>query len=60
MFRTTILTLLAAAGFARGELKFDKPVQEFHRVPADGHVDAHFTFKNTGNDPVTVRRVRTS
>ena len=60
MFRTTILTLLAAAGFARGELKFDKPVQEFHRVPADGHVDAHFTFKNTGTDPVTVRRVRTS
>src|SRR5712675_2151179 len=60
MFRTIFFTLLAIAAVARGELKFDKPVQEFHRVPEDGHLDAHFTFKNTGTEPVTVHRVKTS
>ncbi len=60
MIRTTFLALLAIAAIARGELKFDKPVQQFHRVPADGHVEAHFAFKNTGTEPVTVRRVKTS
>ena len=60
MLRTIFLALLAGVAFARGELKFDKPVQEFHRVPDDGHVEAHFIFKNTGAEPVKVRRVVTS
>src|SRR3954466_8838142 len=60
MIRTIFLAFFAAALVARGELKFDKPVQEFHRVPEDGHVEAHFTFKNASAEPVTIRRVRTS
>ena len=60
MLRTLTLALFAGLAIARGELKFDKPVQEFHRVPDDGHVEAHFTFKNTGPEPVTVKRVTTS
>jgi Protein of unknown function (DUF1573) len=45
---------------ARAELSFDKPMQEFRRLPEDGHVEAHFAFKNTGTEPVTVKRVQTS
>src|SRR3954454_24763345 len=59
MIRTFFLAFFAVAMVARGELKFDKPVQEFHRGPEDGHVEAHFTFKNAGAEPVTIRRVRT-
>lgn len=54
-------TLLAAsAALAHADLVFDKPVQEFHRVPEDGHVEAHYAFKNTGPDTVTIKRVITS
>ena len=58
--------LLAALGvcFITGnvyaELRWDKPIQEFHRTPGDKFVEAKFAFKNTGDTPVTIEKVRTS
>ena len=60
MLRSILLVLFAISALARAELKFDKPLQEFHRVPDDGHVEAHFAFKNTGAAQVKIRRVVTS
>jgi len=57
---TRVLLFLAAATLAHADLVWEKPVQEFHRVPDDGHVDATFTFKNTGPDSITIKRVITS
>jgi hypothetical protein len=51
--------LLACAG-ARAELVFEKSVQEHHKMPDDGHLDAHFKFKNTGPGTVKIKRVKTS
>lgn len=47
-------------GNLHAELRWDKPVQEFHRTPQDKFVEAKFTFKNTGATPVTIDKVRTS
>lgn len=52
--------LAASMAFARADLAWEKPVQEFHRVPADDYVAAKFVFKNTGGEPITIRRVTTS
>ncbi len=53
-----LLLSLAASGFA--DLHWDKPIQEFKCTPDDKHVEAHYTFKNTGSTTVTVKTVRTS
>lgn len=50
--------LLTDHGFA--ELKWDKPVQQFQRTPADGEIEAHFTFRNAGAAPVTIKTLRPS
>lgn len=47
-------------GNLHAELRWDKPVQEFHRTPQDKYVEAKFTFKNNGSTPVTIEKVRTS
>lgn len=60
MFTRALFVLFAAASLAHADLTWDKPVQEYHRVPEDGHVAAKFAFKNTGTTPVTVKRVKTS
>ena len=52
------LLLLTDRGFA--ELKWDKPVQQFQRSPADGEIEAHFTFRNVGAAAVTIRTLRSS
>ena len=52
------LLLLTGRGFA--ELKWDKPVQSFQRTPADGEIEVHFTFRNAGAGPVTIRTLRPS
>lgn len=57
---TRVLLFLAAATLAHADLVWEKPVQEFHRVPDDGHIDATFAFKNTGPNPITIKRVVTS
>ena len=52
------LLLLTSRGLA--ELKWDKPVQQFQRTPADGEIEVRFTFKNTGTAPVTIKTLRPS
>jgi hypothetical protein len=51
---------LASAGMALANLHWESAVQEFERVPEDGSVTAKYAFKNTGSEPVTIRRVQTS
>ena len=53
-------SLLLLAGPLRAELVWEKPVQNFHRLPSDGHLETKFAFHNEGKTPVTVRKVRTS
>ena len=43
---------------ARAELTWNKPIQEFQRTPADGAVEARFTFRNAGQTPVTIKSLR--
>lgn len=45
---------------AHAELRWDKPIQEFHRTPKDKFVEAKFSFKNTGTALVTIKDIRTS
>ena len=52
------LLLITGRGFA--ELKWDKPVQQFQRTPADGEIEVHFTFRNAGAAPVTIKTLRPS
>ena len=56
----TLLSLFCVVSLARAELVFEKPIQTFHAVPADGHVEARFSFKNSGPEPVEIRKVRSS
>src|ERR1700679_1026443 len=44
----------------RADLKWDKPSQEIQRTPAEAAVEAHFTFRNTGLSPVTIKLLRPS
>lgn len=60
MFRPFLVLFLASIAAANADLSWDKPVQEFSAVPEDKAVTAHFTFKNTSTDPVTIKRVTTS
>ena len=55
-----IASILLLAGPLRAELVWEKPVQNFHRLPSDGHLETKFAFHNDGTTPVTVRKVRTS
>lgn len=54
------LFFAAIAVAAHADLAWEKPVQEFHRLPEDGHLATKFAFKNTGSESVTIKRVRTS
>src|SRR5205814_718065 len=40
--------------------KWDKTSQEFQRTPADEALETHFTFRNTGQTPVTIKALRPS
>ncbi len=52
------MLFLTARSFA--ELQWDKPLQQFQRTPADGEIEARFTFRNTGGTPVTIKALRSS
>lgn len=52
--------LLLLASPLRAELVWERPVQNFHRLPSDGHLETKFAFHNDGPAPVTVRKVRSS
>jgi len=45
---------------AQAQLKWDHPVQQFHRVPEDKEIIAHYSFKNIGTTPVTIKTMRSS
>ena len=54
------LSLLLAAASLHAELVWEKAIQNFHRLPGDGHLETKFAFRNAGKTPVTVQKVRTS
>jgi len=58
--RFLTLFLLFAGGHLHAQLKWDAPIQEFHRVPDDKEIWAHYTFHNTGTTPVTIKSLRSS
>jgi hypothetical protein len=45
---------------ARAELKFDKTEIELHPTPADKQAVGHFTYQNTGKQPVHFKSVKAS
>jgi hypothetical protein len=56
-----LAVLFAFAGArAHAQLKWDHPIQQFHRVPEDKEIFAHYTFKNVGATPVTIKALRSS
>jgi hypothetical protein len=55
-----LIVWAVSIGIVRADLAWDKPVQEFHAVPEDRAVNAHFTFKNTSNETVIIKKVATS
>ena len=55
-----LAALLLVTGRGLAELKWDKPVQSFQRTPADGEIEVHFTFRNAGAAPVTIKTLRPS
>lgn len=62
MFRAALSFTFAVLLVAplRAELVWEKAIQNFHRLPSDGHLETKFAFRNAGKEPVTVRKVRTS
>ena len=54
------LLLLCLGARAQAQLKWDHPIQEFHRVPEDKEIYAHYTFQNTTAAPVTIKTLRSS
>ncbi len=61
MLRSLLVLAISLAAFPlRAELKWEKPWQEFHRLPSDGSVTTPYVFRNTGTSPVTIRKVKTS
>jgi hypothetical protein len=55
-----LLSLLCFVPLAKAELKWEKTVQEFQRVPDDKAVEARYGFRNTGAVPVTIKALRSS
>jgi hypothetical protein len=55
-----VLFLFLLGVRADAQIKWDHPVQEFHRVPEDKEIYAHYTFQNTGTAPVTIKSLRSS
>src|ERR1043166_7101361 len=45
---------------ARADLKFDKTEIELHPAPADKQAVGHFTYQNTGKQPVHFKSVKAS
>jgi hypothetical protein len=54
-----ILSITVCVG-ARAELKFDKTEIELHPTPADKQAVGHFTYQNTGKQPVHFKSVKAS
>jgi hypothetical protein len=54
-----ILSITVCFG-ARADLKFDKTEIELHPAPADKQAIGHFTYQNTGKQPVHFKSVKAS
>jgi len=54
-----ILSIIVCFG-ARAELKWDKTEVELHPTPADKQAVGHFTYQNTGKEPVHFKSVHAS
>src|SRR5437667_6443489 len=54
-----IISLTVCFG-ARADLKFDKTEIELHPTPADKQAIGHFTYLNTGKQPVHFKSVKAS
>jgi hypothetical protein len=54
-----ILSITVCFG-ARAELKWDKTEVELHPTPADKQAVGHFTYQNTGKEPVHFKSVHAS
>jgi hypothetical protein len=55
-----LIPFLFLAPLAHADLKWDKLVQEFKRVPDDKEIEAHYVFHNTGTTPVTIKSMHSS
>jgi hypothetical protein len=55
-----LIPFLFLAPLAHAELKWEKTVQQFQRVPDDKAVEARYVFRNTGSTPVTIKSTRSS
>ena len=60
MLRITVAGLFALVGIAHADLVWEKQVQEFHVTPEDKAVEARFVFKNSGPEPINIKRVQSS
>jgi len=54
-----ILSIIVCFG-ARAELKWDKTEVELHPTPADKQAVGHFTYQNTGKEPIHFKSVHAS
>jgi hypothetical protein len=55
-----LLPLLFFTNAAVAELKWEKTLQQFQRSPEDKEIAAHYTFRNVGATPVTIKTLRSS
>lgn len=58
--RCSFLILLALTSTAAAQLRWEKPGQQFARVPEDKAVEARYRFQNTGAAPLTIKSLRSS
>jgi hypothetical protein len=60
MPRTFLIIFFSLAASAFAQLKWERPWQQFHRSPEDGHLDTKFAFRNGGTTPITIKSIKTS
>jgi hypothetical protein len=54
------LPLLFLSPLVHAELKWEKTVQRFQRVPDDKALEARYPFRNIGSAPLTIKSLRSS
>ena len=60
-FLPLLALCLSFAGVrAHAQLTWDHPIQKFYRVPEDKEIYAHYSFKNVGTTPITIKTLRSS
>jgi hypothetical protein len=55
-----LLLLIFSASLVHAEMKWEKTVQEFQRVPEDKAVEGRYAFHNAGPAPLTIKSLRSS